>query len=238
MNMNFGGPFPYRGVSLDIDGTLYSLWWFKCHLVLRRTRDLEAWIVMEQVRKRIRRELRVSENMHEEIIEMMAEQLQRPTAVIAEQVKRMLEIDWPYLLTKVGPYRGVTQLLTALNSANIPVVLNSDYPGVLKAKGLGLDGFEFRAIVDATSFNALKPRPEAFQATLDHLNLPPEDVLHVGDSLELDVAGASSVGMASALVGKGGETKVEATPTWHFSSTNSLARALMMSLKSTSLLTP
>ena len=40
-----------------------------------------------------------------------------------------------------------------------------------------------------------KPRPEIFEASARALGLSPNEVLHVGDSLEADVAGAASIGM-------------------------------------------
>jgi HAD superfamily hydrolase (TIGR01509 family) len=40
-----------------------------------------------------------------------------------------------------------------------------------------------------------KPRPEIFEAAAEALGLSPREILHVGDSLEADVAGAASIGM-------------------------------------------
>jgi len=43
-----------------------------------------------------------------------------------------------------------------------------------------------------------KPRAEIFAAVATHLALPPLEILHVGDSLEADVAGAAAVGQQTA----------------------------------------
>ena len=45
-----------------------------------------------------------------------------------------------------------------------------------------------------------KPRPEIFQAVLEAFDLAPGQVLHVGDSLHADVAGAGALGMRTAWI--------------------------------------
>jgi FMN phosphatase YigB (HAD superfamily) len=114
----------------------------------------------------------------------------------------MLDEEWPWLLQKVGPFRELTRLLDAAEAAQIPVVLCSDYPVEAKIKALGLSDRPWRARLDATTFGALKPRPEVYLAAAAALNLPPGEVLHVGDSPWLDVEGARGVGMMTALVGR------------------------------------
>jgi 2-haloacid dehalogenase/putative hydrolase of the HAD superfamily len=47
-----------------------------------------------------------------------------------------------------------------------------------------------------------KPRPEIFLAALDQLRLPAANVLHVGDSLTSDVAGANVLGIPVAWVNR------------------------------------
>ena len=65
-----------------------------------------------------------------------------------------------------------------------------------------------RAILDAAGFSThlsavvvsdevgiRKPRPGIFQAVLDRLDFRPEEILHVGDNLDADIAGAAACGM-------------------------------------------
>lgn len=213
--------FPHRGVSLDIDGTLYSLGWFKFQLAIRRGLDLREWITMEQVRKRIRRERPQDPDMHGRIVRAMAQELKTDPDTLAVKVTRMIDEDWPMLLGHVGVYRGVMDMLGAFRAAGIPVVLNSDYPGRIKAAALGLADYPFIDIIDATAVGALKPRPEPFIAAAEALGLPPKDVLHVGDSPELDILGAHSAGLATARVGTSKKVPpgvVCPDPMWSFAS--------------------
>lgn len=47
---------------------------------------------------------------------------------------------------------------------------------------------------------AYKPRPEPFLAGLSLLGLQAHEVLHIGDSLGSDIAGANALGIAAAWV--------------------------------------
>lgn len=52
-----------------------------------------------------------------------------------------------------------------------------------------------RSVVVSEALGIRKPRPEIFEAVAEGLGLEPREILHVGDSLKADVAGASAVGM-------------------------------------------
>jgi HAD superfamily hydrolase (TIGR01509 family) len=51
------------------------------------------------------------------------------------------------------------------------------------------------SIVISEETGIRKPRPEIFRAVVDALGVPPEQILHVGDDLDADVAGAAACGM-------------------------------------------
>jgi putative hydrolase of the HAD superfamily len=58
----------------------------------------------------------------------------------------------------------------------------------------------FRAVVVSEEVGLRKPRPEIFVALLEALGVEPGAVLHVGDRLEEDVAGAAALGMRTAWI--------------------------------------
>jgi putative hydrolase of the HAD superfamily len=78
---------------------------------------------------------------------------------------------------------------------------DSSLPQVLERAGLAslLDGVVSSAMVGVT-----KPAPELFRAALDIAGVAPQRALHVGDSLENDVAGAQGLGMRAVLVARDG----------------------------------
>jgi len=91
--------------------------------------------------------------------------------------------------------------LLARLRGRVPVGLCSNFSHsetareVLDRAGL-LDHFDTVVISDALGLR--KPRAEIFQAVAEGLRLPPAEILHVGDSLDADVAGAKALGMRTA----------------------------------------
>ena len=70
----------------------------------------------------------------------------------------------------------------------------------------------FDALVISHEAGHVKPAPEIFLRAAEQLNLPPEHILHVGDSAREDVEGARRAGMQAALLDRrakeGGGTTV------------------------------
>ncbi len=58
--------------------------------------------------------------------------------------------------------------------------------------GIGKD-FDVRIFSDEVGLR--KPRPEIFRRALEGLELPPEAVVHIGDDVSADIAGAKAIGM-------------------------------------------
>ena len=90
--------------------------------------------------------------------------------------------------------------------ARLAVVSNWDVSlhDVLERTGL-------RGLVDVVVISAelgvAKPDPAIFRAALDRLGASAADAMHVGDSVEADVAGARAAGLEAVLVARnGGQT--------------------------------
>jgi putative hydrolase of the HAD superfamily len=56
-------------------------------------------------------------------------------------------------------------------------------------------GVEVEVVTDSGNVGAAKPDARVFQATIDALGVPPERILHVGDSVHYDVDGGAAVGL-------------------------------------------
>ena len=65
----------------------------------------------------------------------------------------------------------------------------------------GLDGF-FSFTVFGQNHGVLKPDPHIFRIALQHAACPADQMVHVGDSLESDVAGAQSAGIYSVWLNR------------------------------------
>ncbi|OGO27883.1 MAG: hypothetical protein A2W33_05825 [Chloroflexi bacterium RBG_16_52_11] len=55
-------------------------------------------------------------------------------------------------------------------------------------------------ILSSAAFGMRKPHPGIFHAALDHFDLPPEQAVMVGDTLDADILGAKQVGMKSIWI--------------------------------------
>jgi 2-haloacid dehalogenase len=114
----------------------------------------------------------------------------------------------PYVDRLVGlwrqakAYAEVPTVLAALDGIPRAVVSNADHEFLLEI--LGRNGLRFDAVITSESARTYKPRPRIFEAALESLRAAPREVVHVGDSLHADIAGASRLGMRTVWVNRAG----------------------------------
>ena len=77
----------------------------------------------------------------------------------------------------------------------------SDLPPKTKIRLLGLEEY-FDLVLCSEDFGALKPDPRPFSALAAGFGLEPETILYVGNKREYDIAGAKSLGMKTAFIGR------------------------------------
>jgi len=68
-------------------------------------------------------------------------------------------------------------------------------------------------VVTSSEFGARKPDPSIFAGALELAGVPAAKALHVGDSLEDDVAGARAAGIEAVLMRRDGSPGPEGTRT-------------------------
>ena len=88
-------------------------------------------------------------------------------------------------------------LATTLPACLVSNIDRADLVAALAHHGLAS---RFAHLVTSQDARAYKPRPEMFRAALALLGLGPDEVIHVGDSLSSDVAGAQRLGIPAASV--------------------------------------
>jgi putative hydrolase of the HAD superfamily len=148
---------------------------------------------------------------HDEAVDWAAlkDLRRRCAAVVQEQLQTSLPLD-DVLDALLGAirfraYPEVPDVLARLRAggARLAVVSNWDVSlhDVLERTGL-------RPLVDAVVISAelgvAKPDPAIFRAALDRLGAALDGAVHVGDSLEHDVAGARAAGLEAVLVARNG----------------------------------
>ena len=82
----------------------------------------------------------------------------------------------------------------ATKGVRLGVISNWDERLRVLLRRLKLDGF-FETIVVSCEVGFAKPSPVIFAQAAEKLGLPPESILHIGDSFEMDAQGAKSAGL-------------------------------------------
>lgn len=108
-------------------------------------------------------------------------------------------------------YAEVPQVLAALDGVPRAVVSNADHEFLMAI--LDRNGLRFDAVVTSESAQAYKPRPRIFEIAVASLGVPAREAVHVGDSLEADVAGASRLGFRTVWVNRAGVHRGPGDPT-------------------------
>ena len=99
------------------------------------------------------------------------------------------------------PLAGVADTLSRLKQQGVRIAVVSNSDGSV-AGSLGVAGLadEFEFIIDSHEVGVSKPDPAIFEAALNRLDLHPEDVWYVGDSVFHDVYGALGASMARGIL--------------------------------------
>lgn len=95
-------------------------------------------------------------------------------------------------------FEEVPEVLTALQEKGVRMIVVSNWDDRLPIllDNLGLAGF-FESILYSAGVGSEKPFATIFQRALTELELPAQQVVHIGDRLREDVEGARGVGMQS-----------------------------------------
>lgn len=202
-----------RGILFDMFGTLVEYnasrteqGFHATHTLLRANgidvsyaTFLERWCAISE---RLDEEIAQSglEYSMERVAADFLEDLGRsPTEPLVTQVKVSYVREWS---TSVRPIPGLPQLLTELAvTFRLGVVSNTHDAQVVhdELKRSRIHD-RFPVIVTSIEHGRRKPHPSIFEAALAGLELPPSEVLFVGDNLDADYRGALAAGMPAVLI--------------------------------------
>jgi FMN phosphatase YigB (HAD superfamily) len=88
------------------------------------------------------------------------------------------------------------------------IISNTTNPEFIKVEELRQTGlsiyFDFALFSSSTPYR--KPHPSIFNAAISRLNIEAENILFVGDDLQMDVVGAQSVGMPAVWLNRNGSS--------------------------------
>ena len=208
--------FPVRAITLDLDDTL----WPFAPIGARIEQVLHAWMLehspataarfpveaMRALREQVFAE-------HPQLIHDLSE-LRRITLRRALQESgadaALLEPAYEIFYAARNQVECYADSLAALEriAARVPVAAVTNGNADLERIGLSRH-FAFQ--LGAREHGAAKPEASIFHAACQRLDVPPFEVLHVGDHIEMDVIGAAQAGLRSCWINR--EAQVWTHPT-------------------------
>ena len=184
-------------VSWDVDGTLYSNRGLAVQLATQlaaatlRSRDLQSL-----------RELRELGELQRQV--ELGRSDSGDLRMIHVDLGRRLEIEKRWLepaLTRMGPRRGVREVLEYFRGRVRAQVVFSDFESEYKLKCLDLEVY-FAALYAGEHLGGIKPSTKAYLKILEDMDIPPQALLHIGDRAETDGRGAEAAGCAALVLGR------------------------------------
>lgn len=120
------------------------------------------------------------------------------------------EIIADYSKAQLSVFEDVIPTLKRIKSLNIPIIAVSN---CTPWEAGGLDEIGLGEYIDKVYYSFLigsaKPESKIFNYVQNDINLKPEQILHIGDTLEADVMGALAVGWRAILLDRNSTTKKE-----------------------------
>jgi HAD superfamily hydrolase (TIGR01549 family) len=209
-----------RAVLFDVDGTLYRQDTLRLLMGLElaalpvikgsyrsATNVWKTLSVFRRVREDLRRYGAPTQPLEKRQFTATAARLGvEPTAVESVVTEWMFQRPIKYL--RFCRRHGVEQFFALLKDRNVPIGMFSDYPAREKLQALGLPGMtNLTLCATDPDINAFKPHPAGYLRACAAWGLAPDEVLYIGDRLEIDAAGAASAGMPCAIVSKGPKSR-------------------------------
>ena len=206
-----------RGVLLDVDGTLYHKGALRLAMagelsgLFFRNRSAQlAWDAWDQIScyRAVLEELRSLGHHDESLRRLQYTEAARRSGADRAALERLIRewmVERPLRYMRWCRRGALEGFLAHITRRGIRAGLFSDYPLREKAEALGVLRYVSVALCATDDdINALKPHPRGFLAACAGWQLPPGEVLYVGDRPETDGAGATAAGMKCViLAGKG-----------------------------------
>lgn len=191
---------PIKLVSWDVDGTMYSITRMRRHIMrmfLSETARGRAVLAGKELAalRRYRSRINAARSAGGALTKFFLEHNCRDALVEVE--KRW----YGPAIERTGPRRSVTNVISFLDARDIPQVVLSDYEAAYKLDSLGLAG-HFASIYVGEHLGFVKPSPIGFQRAAADYEISTASLLHIGDRVDRDDAGAKAAGCQCLIFGR------------------------------------
>ena len=199
---------PIRAITFDLDDTLWPI----APVIERAERLMHRWLaencppvarrhsIRDLRRMRMKLDLQRPELGHDFALmrRTVLQQAMGPLGYDAEMIETAYQVFYA-ARNQVELYPDVKPALTLLGDRFRLAAIsngNADLEKIGLGRPLGIS-------IHACDVGYLKPHPKMFHAAAERLGLPAGQILHVGDHLQHDVAGAQRVGMRAVWINRG-----------------------------------
>ena len=224
-----------KAITFDVDGTLWDF-----DVVMRRSlhqallelerldADAAAMLDVDKmiaIRDRVQRQLKgIVTDLAAIRLEGFKESLKEVGRPNDELADRLNEVYFEHRWRRAALFDDV---LPALGRLREKYILGALSNGNSSLKRLGLEEMFQFALFSQDHGGVEKPAPRLFEIALDKAGCSAEELLHVGDSLETDVAGAANAGVRSVWLNRNGHrAEPDIPPHLEISSLRSLVQIL------------
>ncbi|MCQ2576401.1 MAG: HAD family hydrolase [Treponema sp.] len=187
-----------KAVAFDIDGTLYRNRKLNIRVLPYVIRHLKVYTNYNKVRKELR-QADFYGDLYDQQNRLMAQKLNISVEEAEVLVKKICYDGISGFFKKFKAEKGTLELFARLKENGIKIAVLSDFPPEQKGDMWGMMKY-CDVVLGSEEIGALKPSQKVFQELINKLDLPPEQILYVGNSHRYDVEGSKKAGMKAAWV--------------------------------------
>ena len=216
-----------KAISFDVDGTLWDFNGVMRHSLAQALVELESIDAdkLIAIRDTVHLQLQgvvtdLADIRHEGFKEALKE-VGRPNDALAARMNNV------FFKHRRQPAQLFGDVLPALERLGKRYTLGLVSNGNTYPDSLGLGGLVCFAVFAQDHGGIEKPDPRLFEIALEKASCSPQELVHVGDSLKVDVAGAKAAGVRSVWANRNGHAlDGTVTPDLEVTSLRELVEAL------------
>lgn len=190
-----------EAVAFDIDGTLYPSWKLTALALPYYTLHCMFFLKYGLVRNEMHR-TGTDGNFRKIQAEKMARRLKCSPEEAEERLEKTIYEYLKKYFRKIPCFPEVPETFRRFKDAGLKLALLSDFPPEQKGDVWGVKKY-CDVVLGTEAAGALKPDSHSFLRLAKDLDVPPEKILYVGNSVKYDVKGAKNAGMKSAFIRTG-----------------------------------
>lgn len=187
-----------EAIAFDIDGTLYSDMSLYIRILPYFLKRLPFFLAYNRARKILHRTAPLAD-FYEYQARLLAEELKISSQDAKKMIQENVYDGMKPFFKKIKAFKGVHTLFEECKKRNIKIGILSDFPPEQKGDIWGLAPM-CDVIMGSEECGALKPSIYTFGSFAKALNVPPEKILYVGNSIRADINGAKKAGMKTAYI--------------------------------------